>query len=564
MIGEKINPIKATKRKTRTNKPDPLIRKVPVLIIGGGPVGLTLGMELASRGVETLIVEQRAAFEAPDPRCNHVAARSMEVFRRLGVADNIRDTCGLPSDYPHDVSYTTSLFGYELGRVRIPSRENRFNDKGYADGGWPTPEPPHRINQLYLEPVLFKHATSFEKLTIISDFHADSITEMDGFTRVSGTDLKTGETLTFDATYVAGCDGASSMVRKTLGIQLHGDDNLMHAMMATITAPNLLDKIPSKPAWMYWVISPRQPGMIVALDGKDEWVVHSVFSKKPDPDTFDWEQAVRACIGGDIDFTIHTKKPWGGRRLLADKFSVGHVFILGDAAHNWIPMAGYGMNAGIADAVNLGWKLASVINGWGDKDILRSFESERRPILDQVSSIAMNVRKNNNLSIPASIEEATEEGQALREKIGQYMMQTDAPQFACIGLNFGYFYENSPIIAYDEETAPTYTIGTYTPSTCPGCRVPHIWLDDGRSLFDALGPDYTLLSCDPSIDTSALTEAAKTMAFPLTVIDLAGESNVSTYDVPLLLVRPDHHIAWRGNHLPENLVKLIQVMRGGC
>ena len=241
---EKLKPIRAIKRKSNINNPESLIRKVPVLIIGAGPVGLTLGMELASRGVETLIVEQRAAFEAPDPRCNHVAARSMEVFRRLGVADAIRNTRGLPSDYPHDVSYTTSLFGYELGRVRIPSSENRFNDEGYADGGWPTPEPPHRINQFYLEPVLFKHATSFKKLTIISNFHADSITEMDGFTRVSGTDLKTGETLTFDATYLAGCDGASSMVRKTLGIKLQGDDNLMHAMMATITAPNLLDKVP--------------------------------------------------------------------------------------------------------------------------------------------------------------------------------------------------------------------------------------------------------------------------------------------------------------------------------
>jgi 2-polyprenyl-6-methoxyphenol hydroxylase-like FAD-dependent oxidoreductase len=532
-----------------------------VLIIGGGPVGLTLGMDLASRGVETLIVEQRAAFEAPDPRCNHVAARSMEVFRRLGVAEDVRNT-GLPADYPHDVSYTTSLFGYELGRVRIPSRANRFNDEGYADGGWPTPEPPHRINQFYLEPVLFKHATSFEKLTIISNFHADSVTEMDGFTRVSGTDLKSGVKLEFDAKYVAGCDGASSMVRKTLGIKLHGDDNLMHAMMATVTAPNLVDKIQSKPAWMYWVLNPRQPGIVVALDGKDEWVVHSVFSTKPDEDTFNWDKAVRECIGGDIDFTIHTKKPWGGRRLLADKFSVGNIFILGDAAHNWIPMAGYGMNAGIADAVNLAWKLAAVINGWADENILRSFESERRPILDQVSSIAMNVRKNNDLSIPAAIEEATEEGRALRKKIGQHMMQTDAPQFACIGLNFGYFYEGSSIIAYDDGAPPTYTIGTYTPSTCPGCRVPHGWLDDGRSLFDALGQGYTLLSCDRSIDTSGLSQAAKTMKLPLTIIDLAGQTSASLYDVPLLLVRPDHHIAWRGKSLPENPMELIEVIRG--
>ncbi|TBR14734.1 MAG: monooxygenase [Rugosibacter sp.] len=534
---------------------------VPVLIIGGGPVGLTLAMDLASRGVETLLVEQRAASEPPDPRCNHVAARSMEVFRRLGVAGKVRDT-GLPADYPHDVAYATSLFGYELGRVRIPSRANRFNDEGYADGGWPTPEPPHRINQFYLEPVLFQHATTFDKLTIISNFRADGITHLDGAVRVSGTDLTTGNTLAFDARFVAGCDGARSMVRRTLGIKLQGDDNLMHAMMATITAPDLLKKTGCSPAWMYWIINPRQTGAIVALDGKDEWVVNAFFSEKPDEASFDWDTAVRACIGDDIDFTIHSKKPWGGRRLLAEKFSSDNIFILGDAAHNWLPMAGYGMNAGIADAANLAWKLAAVINGWADESLLRTYESERRPILDQVSAIAMQIRKRNDVAVPPEIEEASEKGRAVREKIGRYMVETDGPQFACIGLNFGYFYEDSPIIAYDSGKPPTYTMGTYTPSTCPGCRTPHIWLDDGTSLYDRLGQGYSLLRCDRSIDIGALERAARAANLPLEIIDLEGNTAASVYDVPLVLVRPDQHVAWRGTVLPSDPGRLIDHVRG--
>lgn len=534
---------------------------VAVLIIGGGPVGLSLGMDLASRGVETLILEQRAAMEAPEPRCNHVSARTMEVFRRLGIADQVRAS-GLPADYPHDVAYVSSMFGHELGRVHIPSRANRFNDAGYADGGWPTPEPPHRINQVYLEPVLFRHATTFDKLTIVSNFRAQSITQSGTSVQVSGIDLNSGETREFEAHFVAGCDGASSMVRKMLGVKLQGDDGLMHSMMATITAPGLLEKAGCNPAWMYWILNPRQLGAVIALDGADKWVVNAFYSTQPDAESFDWNAAIQRCIGSDVDFTIHTQKPWVGRRLLADKFSVGNVFLLGDAAHNWLPMAGYGMNAGIADAANLAWKLAAVINGWADPGLLPTFEAERRPILDQVSSIAALVRKKNNLEISPEVEEASAEGDAYRAQLGGYMVENDGPQFACIGLNFGYYYEGSPAIAYDGGQPPAYTIGTYTPSTCPGCRVPHIWLNDKTSLYDHLGPEYSLLRCDSSIDVSAMLDAARMAGVPLHTIDLDGQTEASIYDMPLVLVRPDQHVAWRGIAVPANPEQLIAQIRG--
>ncbi len=553
-----------TGSKNATDRSAEPVHKTPpiaVLIIGGGPVGLSLGMDLASRGIDTLILEQRAAMEAPEPRCNHVSARTMEVFRRLGVADQVRAS-GLPANYPHDVAYVTSMSGYELGRVRIPSRANRFNDAGYADGGWPTPEPPHRINQVYLEPVLFRHATTFEKLTIVSNFRAQTITQLESSVRVEGTDLSTGETRQFEAQFVAGCDGASSMVRKLLGVELRGDDGLMYSMMATITAPTLLHKVGCNPAWMYWILNPRQLGAIIALDGADKWVVNAFYSSPQDAATFDWHAAIRRCIGSDVDFTIHTRKPWVGRRLLADKFSVGNVFLLGDAAHNWIPMAGYGMNAGIADAANLAWKLAAVINGWADPDLLPTFETERRPILDQVSSIAALVRRKNNLEISPEVEAPGTAGDAYRAQLGQYMVANDGPQFACIGLNFGYYYEDSPAIVYDGAQPPAYTIGSYTPSTCPGCRLPHIWLHDKSSLYDHLGPGYTLLRCNPGVDVSALQDAARAAGVPLHLIDLHGQSGASIYDRPLLLVRPDQHIAWRGTTIPTNVEELIAQIRG--
>jgi 2-polyprenyl-6-methoxyphenol hydroxylase-like FAD-dependent oxidoreductase len=532
-----------------------------VIVVGAGPVGTTLAMDLASRGIDVIVLERRPPYQAPDARCNHVSARSMEVFRRLGFADKVRAS-GLPPDHAHDVVYATRFNGYELGRVRIPAAQDRFRDAGYADGCWPTPEPPHRINQIYLEPQMWAHAESFERLTLRWNADVTSIRELPDHVEVNVADAQSGATTTLRARYVVGCDGTRSTIRRALGVSLVGDDGIMMSVMATITAPDLAATQRLDRAWMYWILNGEMSGNVIALDGKERWIVNVFVPKDTDVEALDFAAAARRLLATDVPFTVEDKNAWTGRRLLAERFGSRRVFIAGDAAHSWLPMAGYAMNAGIADAANLAWKLAAVIDGWGGDALLTSYESERRPVLEQVSMLAMNVRRGNAVPVPPEIEAPGPAGDAARERFGRYMIENDSAQFACIGLNFGYYYEGSPIIAYDGAAAPAYSLGEYTPSTVPGCRLPHAFVDGTVSLYDRLGAGYTLLRLNPAIDVMPLVRAAEREGVPLTVLDLDPASLDVSYDAALVLVRPDQHVAWRGDAVGHNAESLFERLRG--
>jgi len=241
------------------------------------------------------------------------------------------------------------------------------------------------------------------------------------------------------------------------------------------------------------------------------------------------------------------------------------VFICGDAAHLWVPYAGYGMNAGIADAMNLSWMLAAHLKGWAPEAILDAYERERLPITDQVSRFAMSHAKGaiyERTHLPPELEEDTPAGAVARESVGKAAYALNVQQFACAGLNFGYFYDASPIIAYDGEAQPRYSMSEYTPSTVPGCRAPHLWLEAGRSLYDAMGPDYTLLRFDPALDPSELTRAAEAVGLPLAVLEVREQPAPPLYRHKLVLVRPDQHIAWRGDAAPPHPRALIDLIRG--
>jgi hypothetical protein len=255
-----------------------------------------------------------------------------------------------------------------------------------------------------------------------------------------------------------------------------------------------------------------------------------------------------------------------GRRLIADRFREERVFICGDAAHVWIPYAGYGMNAGIADAINLSWLMAAVLNGWASPAILDAYEAERRPITEQVSRHVMDLAIKNidmRRRTPAEIEMDGPEGVAARERVGKEAYDLNVPQYCCAGLNFGYFYDSSPIIAYDGEAHPPYGIRDFLTSTVPGCRAPHLWLRFGRSLYDVLGPDYTLLRFDPNVSISGILSAAAQRRMPLTVVDIEDHTDArSLYGRNLVLVRPDHHVAWRSDAEPSACLDLIDRLRG--
>jgi 2-polyprenyl-6-methoxyphenol hydroxylase-like FAD-dependent oxidoreductase len=534
-----------------------------VLIAGGGPVGLTLAMDLAWRGISVLVLERRAPGEPPSVKCNHVSARTMEIFRRVGVGRAVRNA-GLPADYPNDIAFRTTTTGIELSRIPIPCRADRYTATGGLDTWWPTPEPPHRINQIYLEPVLFAHAKSMPGVRILNRKEVVAFEQDDTGVIATATDLEGGPSLTIAADYMIGADGAHSMVRRRIGATLTGDAMLEQRQSSYIRAPELLKATPTKRAWANTSLNPRRSANMFAIDGRETWLVHNYMRPGESFDSVDREWCIRTILGVGSSFPIEiiAKEDWTARRMIADRFRDRRVFLCGDAAHIWVPNAGYGMNAGIADAMNLSWMLAGVLKGWASPAILDCYETERMPITEQVSRYAMDTSRalaRQRGIVPDNIEEPGPEGEAARARVGQEAYDINVGQFCCGGLNFGSFIENSPIIAHDG-TAPGYTIYDFTPSTVPGCRTPHIWLGEGISLYDAMGADFTLLRFDQTVDVSALLAASKARGLPLVLLDVKEKQPV--YGEKLVLSRPDQHVAWRGDIAPADPIALIDRIRG--
>ncbi|WP_425053540.1 FAD-dependent oxidoreductase [Psychromarinibacter sp. S121] len=534
-----------------------------VVIVGAGPVGLTLAMELDRRGVSSLIVEKRRAGEPPNVKCNHVAARSMEIFRGLGIADRIRAQ-GLPEDYPHSVSYRTTVTGREITCIPIPSTAGRRRGDPGPDTDWPTPEPPHRINQIFLEPILFACALERPGIRIVNEAEVTGFADHGASVAVSVA-CADGTTLAARGRYLVGCDGGRSQVRKDIGATLDGDAVVQRVQSTYIRAPGLIERMQVPPVWGMFAYNPVRAGVVYSIDGRETWLLHNYLKDdEADFDSVDRDWAIRQILGVDetFEYEVLSKEDWFGRRLVADRLRRGNVFICGDAAHLWVPYAGYGMNAGIADAHNLAMHMGGVFAGWAGEPALDAHEAERLPITEQVSHFAMNhahemARKRK--AVPPEIDADTPEGDAARARVGRELYDLNVQQYCCAGLNFGYYYEGSPLISGDG-TPPPYGMGSFTASTVPGARLPNIQMADGRWLYDVQGAGFALVRTDHAVDAQPLAAAARAAGLPLVVIDLPDAP--APFTEALVLARPDNHIAWRGDTLPRDPAALIDLVRG--
>ncbi|MGS0562641.1 FAD-dependent oxidoreductase [Microbacterium aurugineum] len=523
-----------------------------VLIIGAGPVGLVAALDLAARGIRTIVIEQRDYLEPPNVKCNHVASRTMESFRRLGIAAEIR-SAGLPIDYPQDVAFRTSLTGREFTRIPIPASGERYTSTVGPDTSWNTPEPPQRINQTFLEPILARRAAATDLITLRNRTLFHTLSQDDSSVSVVVSDLDGSNEQTLRSRYLIGADGGRSNVRKQIGAKLSGDAVLQHVQSTCIRSAELYDRMTAAEprAWGYYTFNARRLGHVYAIDGRETFLVHTYLSPEEaaEEGSVDRDAAIRAILGVDqaFAFDIVSKEDWVARRLLADRFRDRRVFLAGDATHLWVPFAGFGMNAGIADVLNLTWVLAAHLHGWADEGILDAYEAERRPITEQVSHFAMNhQRKLAKPSLPDALDDDTAAGDAARAEFGAAVRALNEPQFAAAGLNYGYVYDASPVIAYDDERAPGYSMGEYTPSTVPGCRAPHFRLADGTSFYDLLSDAYTLVVRDGA-DGSALAAAAAERGIPLTLLEVDAGILPVEYRHALTLVRQDQHVVWRGD-----------------
>ena len=532
--------------------------ETPVLIVGGGPVGLTLALELAAQEVHCHLVDRRPEMGRL-PKMERCNARTMENFRRLGLADAIR-AAGLPSDIPMDVFVCVeSIVHPPLTHHRYPSvAALKQRGREVNDGTAPL-EPYQLISQYTLEPLLRDAAQESPFVTVSFGHELVSfIQEDDAVTatvRTSG-----GADKTFRAEYLIGCDGGASRVRSELGIELHGD-SLLEMRQALFRCDDLFERIPIGRGRHYHVADANSSFLIVQDDTR-HFSLHAIVERDEDMPTL-----FERVVGMPIEYETLYVGRWTQRLMLADRYRDGRVLIAGDAAHLVIPTGGLGMNTGAGDAVDLAWKLAAVLHGWGGAGLLESYEQERRPVGARAVAASRRAaagRRRWRAAWQPEIVEDTPQGELARFDLAQLADSEQRWSNDLLGIEMGYSYRGSPIVADEPGPGPDTESFTYRSSSWPGSRVPHIWLTDRSALHDHLGRRFTLLHRGPiSGGEEELRVAFQELGVPFDTFPVdspAGEVALEGHD--LILVRPDLHVAWRGRRPPERPRELALLVTG--
>jgi 2-polyprenyl-6-methoxyphenol hydroxylase-like FAD-dependent oxidoreductase len=539
-----------------------------VLIAGGGPAGLVLAIELGRRGVPCILFEQN---DGPPnfPKANATTSRSMEHFRRLGMADEIR-ALGLPDDYAPDISYHTRYAGYELSRLHWPSRDEALRARAGDDPRWPTPEPVHRAQQMLIEPVLKRHAERYPSVDLRFGWRVEAIEQDADAVRITARALASDRVVEITGDYAVGCDGPRSVVREALGIRFEGigaeDRDFMGGrMLATyLDEPAFYDSVGVKPSWQHWAMNPQRFGVLIAIDGRGKFVFHSQLPRGQEGSVAYAHESLTLTTGRDLAWNILGIAEWtAGFTLVAERYGRGRVFLAGDAAHLFTPTAGLGYNTSVDDAANLGWKLAAVCQGWGGLQLLATYEVERRPIAERNTRFARSIADfYRTLGKSALLEEDSAAGATARAEFGKRCLALSTREFDAPGIQLGMFYHGSPIIAAEPGDPPPDDANWYVPHARPGARAPHAWLGEGEALYDRFGPEFTLMKLRAECDTRALKQAAQNRGMPLTVLELPRADIRALYGRDLVLVRPDHHVAWRGDRVPSDADALMARLIG--
>jgi len=534
-----------------------------VIIAGGGPVGLFLAAELGMRGLSVRVFDDKPG-TSTHPAANANSARTMEHYRRLGISAEIR-ALGLPPDHPTDVAYFTRLGTHELARLRQPSSSFAVNRLRELKFLWPTPELPHRCSQLYIEPVLRRAAESHAgaRVQYLSTVQKLSQDEEGVEAEIA---LADGAGQRCRARYLVGCDGPRSTVRSLMGLHYAGTAGEKRGFMggrmaaAYFNAPALYERMKGERAWQYWTLNPVQRSLIVSVDGRGSFIINIQLQDGEEPNDDDVGRRIATAVGADLPFELISNSAWtAGFALVAEKMRSGRVFLAGDAAHLFTPTGGLGYNTGIEDAANLAWKLEAAVKGRAGPGLLDSYEAERRPAAFRNTGFAREFADSiGNVRIPADIEDDTPAGEAARQALGGYLNFHAYKEFSIPGVHLGTRYEGSPIVATEAGSPPPDTANLYLPCGRPGHRAPHVWLDDGSSLFDRFGPGFTLLR----LGAAAADAAPPGASVPLHDLALDNAQARELYGADYVLVRPDQHIAWRGNRLGADFSAALDRARG--
>jgi len=513
-----------------------------VLVAGGGPVGLAAAMELGLRGIDCVVVEPRTTVSHARPHCKTVNVRTMEHLRRWGLTDRLRELAPLSVDWSSDVVFCTSLSGRELSRFH--------GVLGLAREGDRFPEPGQQAPQYVLEELLRESISALPSCRLVTGARVATVEQDADGVRVAVTD-STGESSVVTADYVLGCDGPSSTVRAAIGSAYEGEHALRPNFGMVFRAPTLWADVRHGQAVHYWIINADAPALMGPIDTEGTWWLIA-FGVDRATGLSRGRELIDAAAGTAVDAEILSTDPWTARMQLVDRPRVGRVFLAGDAAHLNPPFGGHGLNTGIGDAVDLGWKLAAVLSGWGGERLLDSYEIERKPVQRRVIDAASaNMAVLSTELLADNLADDDDAGEQARWAAHLRIQETKNAEFHALDLVLDVAYDGSPIIVPDDRGTPGV-----------GGRLPHAWLAEGHSLYDELGDGCTVLQL-AGVDLSPeLASAAQARGVRLRQLDLRQHRLRARYGADLVLVRPDQHIAWHGDTLPTDTGALLDRVRG--
>ncbi|GAA3608996.1 FAD-dependent oxidoreductase [Nonomuraea rosea] len=528
----------------------------PILVVGAGPVGMVAALTLARHGVSCILAEE--GFETTNhPKLDFVNSRSMELLRQLGLADDVR-SAGVGPEHPSDVIWSTGLAGEPITVWRIPSVAEEQRRIAERNDGTQPAEPGQRLSQIDLEPVLRAHCRRHPLIDLRRGWRFDSLTQDDDGVTSHLVNTLTDDQATLRSPYVIGCDGASSRVRKSVGIGLKGFDvpELPNALMVHFKSRDLGGLHRHGRFWHYFAFK----YIIIAQDEADTWTVHVNGTEPAEFDPLPADPAAFALhtmrTDLKIDKVLLTSR-WRPGFLIADQYRAGRVLIAGDSAHQMFPTGGYGMNSGIADAIDAAWKIAALVKGFGEPGLLESYEAERRPVG------LRNMRTSHrHLGVHLKAGGLLREGASLQAVAS--FLEEERGENEYTGIELGYRYNGSGIVCHDDSPEPSWSPRRYTPTTWPGGRPPSVLLDDGRPIHDRLGSCFTLVDFAGDGRADALLTAATAQGLPVRHTVVTDPVARQLWERDLVLVRPDQHVAWRGNSPPANPAAVVRRIRGAA